>query len=61
MLIQLKAEAIHAVQEKVKSQNDLITNNNDATDEEKEVAKNLLEASKIKQLVVLIKHKQMLK
>ncbi|MCM3497772.1 SasC/FmtB family protein [Staphylococcus capitis] len=43
-----KAEAIHAVQEKVKSQNDLITNNNDATDEEKEVAKNLLEASKIK-------------
>ena len=43
-----KAEAIHAVREKVKSQNDLITNNNDATDEEKEVAKNLLEASKIK-------------
>lgn len=43
-----KQEAIHAVQEKVNSQNGLITNNNDATDEEKEVAKNLVEASKTK-------------
>ncbi|MCC3754475.1 SasC/FmtB family protein [Staphylococcus capitis] len=43
-----KQEAIQAVQEKVNSQIGLITNNNDATDEEKEVAKNLVEASKTK-------------
>lgn len=43
-----KSEAIQAVEEKVNSQNGLITNNNDATDEEKASAKQLVEAAKNK-------------
>lgn len=43
-----KSEAIKAVEEKVNSQNGLITNNNDATDEEKANAKQLVVAAKNK-------------
>lgn len=41
-----KSDAIQAVKNKANSQKDLINNNDDATDEEKENAKQLVEASK---------------